>query len=180
MGNCGQFCLLIRLFYPNSRLFKANSRTKAWLISLLATLPLIQMATFDPKGKRCFINWENWNYTNQTFSCVSINNRSTNVDFNQKAIDWTKATKGEEIDLINQVSIDDHQGVNECDCQKPKSYKMYVTSMFIFGYLLPSVIFLFSYGLVCFKIRSTNKNMERHGNLNGQKQRQRNSRPLKL
>ena len=56
----------------------------------------------------------------------------------------------------------------------------YVTSMFIFGYLLPSVIFLFSYGLVCFKIRSTNKNMERHGNLNGQKQRQRNSRPLKL
>ena len=48
------------------------------------------MATFDPKGKRCFINWENWNYTNQTFSCVSINNRSTNVDFNQNAIDWNR------------------------------------------------------------------------------------------
>ena len=38
----------------------------------------------------------------------------------------TKATKGEEIDLINQISIDDHQGVNECDCQKPKSYKMVI------------------------------------------------------
>ena len=29
-------------------------------------------------------------------------------------------------DLINQISIDDHQGVNECDCQKPKSYKMVI------------------------------------------------------